>query len=572
MGDFYTKLVSLSLVSAELNDNIEKAVVLLELYSRDSQDKGQLTDAIELVTQVEGALKMVQLDGVEQLCSELRTLLQQQVEADPAGPEFFSACSTAMFILPRFLEHVAQRKQMIPQLLLPQINQLRECRGLDPLADSHFFTPALDRLSIKKSEQPESTVEGKLPQVNRLRHMYQLGFIQVLGHGGGESALAMMARAVSRLQGLCNERQGAKVWWAAGQAIGALQQGIALPSSRKILLRRLDGEIKRLSTLGFEDYTREYDRDLLKELLFLASSAEVSEELKTQLNQCLGSDPWYTEVELKQFRDELHGPSLSTLKSVVKALEEELRHSESILEAAALAGDDLILDFGELVATLGRISDFLEMVGLTRASTLLKEQQAKIEAWQAGEQSYSTDGLVSIADVLVYVENTVAGLHNYSLYQDDVQQLDHLSSSDAAAGHQLADAEAIVLKESQTGISMIKRAMSAFVDSNHDVNHIGNITQTLASIRGGLEIIQLRRASALVVSLEDFVGQILVSSHLPPTVNTLLETLADAVISLEHYLATYGALHQKDDNILILGEESMAALGFPVASSNGEVQ
>lgn len=570
MGDFYTKLVSLSLVSPELNANIETAVVRLEQYSRGQQDASNLHEVIELVAQLDGALRMVQLSGVEDLSGELLLLLKQQSSVSLPSADFFSACSTALFILPRYLEHIAQRRQLVPELLLPQINELRSCQGKPALPDSYFFSPILDRLDVPTPNR-KLVDEEMRPLLKRLRHMYQLGLIQLLTKGRGGSALSMMSRAAERLQNLCCERQAAKLWWAVKQALYALQEGVSLSADRKIVLRKIDAEIKQFSNLGAEEYARRYDQDLLKEALYLASLGPQQEDLKLQLGRCLDAELCYSEKQLQQFRDELHGPSLRTLKSVVQALEEELRLSETTIEAAALAGDNLILDFVELIATLGRIADSLTVLGLNRAAKSLKEQAQQLQLWQSGEQEYHPHGLVAVADVLVYVENTVAGLKNYSLRQDDLQQLDHLSYSEAAAGNQLADAEAIVLKESQTGLSMVKRAMSAFVDSGHDANHIGNIGQTLASIRGGLGIIQLQRGSALVASIEQFVSQVLRAGNLPPTVDTLLETLADAIISLEHYLTTYGALHQRDDNILLLGEESMAALGFPVVQFDMDI-
>ncbi len=78
-------------------------------------------------------------------------------------------------------------------------------------------------------------------------------------------------------------------------------------------------------------------------------------------------------------------------------------------------------------------------------------------------------------------------------------------------------------------------------------------------------MISLKRAGAMVDSIQQFVDQILLSGAQPPALDTLFETLADAIISLEYYLASYGALQQADESILILGEESMISLGFPVS-------
>ncbi len=47
-------------------------------------------------------------------------------------------------------------------------------------------------------------------------------------------------------------------------------------------------------------------------------------------------------------------------------------------------------------------------------------------------------------------------------------------------------------------------------------------------------------------------------------IQQLMETFADAVMSLEYFLEAYIAVHKQDMAILEIAEESVKALGYPV--------
>ncbi|MCV6613335.1 MAG: pilus assembly protein, partial [Cellvibrionaceae bacterium] len=539
-------------------------------FSRETDNSELLAGATELVQQIHGALRMVQLPGIELLSGELLTLLGHLAQGREPSSEDFAAISASLFILPRYLELTAQRKLNLPQLLLPQINDLRKCSGEAALAESYFFSANLQRLTAPDgaSASIREEFEGL---VKRLRHMYQLGLLQTIREPNFH-AIGLMERALQRLQALCGGYRFSLFWWVAAEASRALQDGVGLNLGRKLLLRDVDREIRRLQQQGEAALDTPPDNKLLRELLYLASLGKPRAPLNEQLTRSLEGQPWYSEAQLQQFLGELHGPSLNTVHSVVQVLEEEFKLSQSILEMAAQAGDSLIVDFSELLAILHRISDALGVLGLSRAHTIMDEQIATIQAWHDNSVEYHSDGLVAVADAMVYVESTVAGMENLSLSDDNLEQLNHLSAPGAVGSSQLAEAEAIVVSECQAALMMAKRALSSFAESGFDLNHIGNISNTINSVRGGLNMIGLNRAAAMVAAIHSFVDQILLSGAQPPALDTLLETLADAVISLEYYLASYGALQQSDDSILILGEESMASLGFPVAEVEQQVE
>ena len=122
----------------------------------------------------------------------------------------------------------------------------------------------------------------------------------------------------------------------------------------------------------------------------------------------------------------------------------------------------------------------------------------------------------------------------------------------------------MVIEEAESGISLAKRAITSYVDSNFDSAHISNVVVTLNTVRGGLLMLGYKRAASVIKSSSDFVGSNLKEGSSGEQRHQLLETLADALISLEYYLNEISSGQSPNDKILELAEESLAALGFAV--------
>jgi hypothetical protein len=82
-------------------------------------------------------------------------------------------------------------------------------------------------------------------------------------------------------------------------------------------------------------------------------------------------------------------------------------------------------------------------------------------------------------------------------------------------------------------------------------------------VRGGLVMLKRPRAASVVQRCADFVDQVLMSGDHPPALKELLETFADAIISVEYFLDTGNTAARLDDSVLQVAEESLAALGYP---------
>ncbi|ROQ20202.1 hypothetical protein EDC38_0801 [Marinimicrobium koreense] len=560
-------LNSLKLVQDQLVATIEQAAVRLEEFAADRNNGELLQNCIDGIKQISGTLNLLQLRGVDLLAQEL----VEQITDIPLGEEQntnrkLDVLTSAFFILPRYLEYCLQTSRSMAVLLIPHINELRQLRKAPPLPESYFYT--LEPEPIYSGKGQSSTVLGEdlPPLVRRLRHMYQVGLVNLLQNKQQRASLGMMGRAMERLESISHGRPRAGLWWVAAAMFEALRAAnMDIGVGRKRLFSALDRHIKQLQSAGPEGLEQPPEPSLLKEMLYLIALSRASGARTDAVVKAYGLEPLpYTDAELVRELEFLKGPSAATIDSMGAVLKDELRSTKNILERAAQGGTELLRESPELLETLKKVADILSVVGLVSPSNSLKEEIQKIQRWQKSDETIDPDELLAVADTLLYIESSVSGLGKMNLSDERLAKLNATSRDQIIANSQLAEAEELVLEEAESGLAMIKRALTSYAESNYDVGHIKNVATTLTTIRGGMILLNRPRSAAVLHSCSRFIEESLLKSEQPAAVRHMLENFADAIISLEYYIDSLRQDRNTDDSVLQVAEESLAALGYPV--------
>ena len=559
-------LASLKMVHDELVATIEQAATRLEQFAQDRNNGELLQNCIEAIKQIRGTLNLIQLRGVDLLADELLAHITDiTLGDDPALNPNLELITASFFILPRYLEYCAQTGRSMAVLLIPHINELRQARKAALLPESHYFNQTPTQAQ-RQATAATIASEERQALVRRLRHMYQTGLLNVLKNVQPKASLGMMIRALERLDTACAGHNLSNLWWLGSATLAAVvEKGMALGKTRRLLLSALDREIKRLQQENGAVLDQPLDAKLQKELLYiLALSHSTSDKSQAVLRAFNIQPPSYSEAELVRETELLKGPSANTVASMVTVLRDELHSTKNILERAAQGGAELLNESPELLDTLKKVADILKVVGLVVPSNSLKVEIDKIAHWQSTHAAISPDEMLQVADTLLYVESTIAGLGNANLSDEKVAQINALSRDVAMSNNQIAEAEKIVIDEAEAGLVLVKRALSAFVESNYDKGHIHNIVGTLDSVRGGMFVLGLPRAAKVLAGCMRFVEEDLLQNDQHPSVQHLLETFADAIISLEYYLDSLKLDKNADTSVLQIAEESLQALGYKV--------
>jgi hypothetical protein len=204
-------------------------------------------------------------------------------------------------------------------------------------------------------------------------------------------------------------------------------------------------------------------------------------------------------------------------------------------------------------------------VNLKAPSNILREQLVHVEAWATQKNGVAVEQFLAVADALLFIESSLSGLYRNELTTSDLEQVTDAMRQQIVADSQFAEAARIVIDEAQSGIALAKRAIISYVESNFDAIHIANVSVTLNTVRGGVQILNHVRAAAVLKGCIAFLdAHTQDRQYSAPQRHQLLETLADALISLEYYLSELAAARTPDDKILTVAEESLAALGYSV--------
>ncbi|ATH82050.1 hypothetical protein [Ectopseudomonas hydrolytica] len=553
---------SLNLVRDELFVTMEEAEQSLEHFIAERHNGSLLQQAVESLQQVRGTLNLIELAGAELLAQEV---LDQATDIPAgAGEERdvqLAALSNALHVLRRYLENVDAHRQEMPELLLPAINDLRMAGAQQPLPESFFFSVRLDHARPHSATQPLDGA-AKLSEGKRLRHMYQVGLLGFIREQNPQASLKLMVRAMARLDSLfANEARG-RMCWIGAAAIEAQCDGQLLPrKGRKQLFSRLDRELKLM--LSNPQY--EAPRSLLKELLYLVALADSHGPLASAMREVFGLTPLpFTDHLLEEEYQRLAGPGQAVMRSLSTAIREELASVKDmldLLERGTLQGETL----GTLHALLGKLAKTLGMVGLNSAGNSLSAQLPLVAAWN-DNTAPQPEQLHKLADAVLYVEGMVASLERGEGRDTRPAPVEPGSEADSFANHQLNEARIVVVDEAQAGLALAKRAITAYLEAGGDKMHLANVPFSLQAVRGGLWFLEQRRAAMLVGACADYIQTRMLESGQMPS-EQMLETLADALSSLEYYLEA-GAVMRPETrpSVLDLAEESVKALGMPVAA------
>lgn len=553
---------SLNLVRDELFVTMEEAEQSLEQFIAERHNGSLLQQAVESLQQVRGTLNLVELAGAELLAQEVLDLATD-IPAG-AGEERdvqLAALSNALHVLRRYLESVDAHRQEMPELLLPAINDLRQAGAQQPLPESFFFSVRLDQA---RPHTPSPPLDGAAKQVEakRLRHMYQVGLLGLIREQNLQGSLKLMARAMERLSKLFAGEPGGRMCWIGSAAIESQADGQLLPrKSRKQLLSRLDRELKLV--LANPQY--EAPRSLLKELLYLVALADSRGANASAVREVFGLTPLpFTDHMLEEEYKRLAGPGQAVMRSLSTAIREELASVKDMLDLLE-RGTQHEETLTTLHALLGKLAKTLSMVGLSSAGNSLSAQLQQVAAWteSAGPQPQQ---LLQLADAVLYVEGMVASLERGEHRETRPQQVEPGGEAQSFASHQLAEARIVVVDEAHAGLALAKRAITAYLESAGDKMHLANVPFSLQAVRGGLWFLEQRRAAALVGACADYIQTRMLDAGQMPS-EQMLETLADALSSLEYYLEAGAVMRpETQPSVLDLAEESIKALGMSVAA------
>ncbi len=553
--------VALEWVKGEIAETLKQARQALEAYVENPQDPTRMRFCLTYIHQVQGTLQMVEFYGAALLAEEMERLAQALMEGRATNRgEALEVLMQAILQLPPYLDRIQSARRDLPMVLLPLLNDLRAARGDNLLSETSLFAPDLSVVMPALSRDTLARMRtAELPVLLRkLRQMLQAALVGVIRNQDLATNLGYMARVFARLESLCQDAPLGPLWEIASGLVEGLANGSVVNGSTvRNLLREVDHELKRLLEQGADGFNQAAPEELVKNLLFYIAKAPAQSPRIRALKERYRLDDALPDTSVvDEERARLAGPDRDAMRSVVTALCEELVRVKDSLDLFVRSDRSGVTELDSLLPPLKQIADTLAVLGFGQPRKVILDQIDVIHGLSLGQREPSDAVLMDVAGALLYVEATLAGMVGPA--EEGVAEESHLPTTDVAQIHQL------VIKEARNGLEQAKDAIIEFIASQWNHEHLARVPELLTQARGGLAMIPLARAAALLEACNRYIQEQLLARKAVPNWQSL-DTLADAITSVEYYLERLSEDHAASgDLILDVAEESLESLGYPL--------
>src|SRR5690606_28051566 len=206
--------------------------------------------------------------------------------------------------------------------------------------------------------------------------------------------------------------------------------------------------------------------------------------------------------------------------------------------------------------TLGRVADTLGMLGLGVARKVVQQQRDAMHAILDGSVAANEDALLDVAGALLYVDATL----------DD--QVARLGSADtgASAENELFAGETrqvvdTIVREAIANFVQARQALVAFVETSWQHEQLSEVPRLLDEVSGALRMMELPLPADYRIAVSRYTENELIARERVPN-GRQLDTLADALASLEYYLEALREQRGNREEILDIARNSLEALGY----------
>jgi len=259
-----------------------------------------------------------------------------------------------------------------------------------------------------------------------------------------------------------------------------------------------------------------------------------------------------TEAELDHARGSLSGRNRELLDTVGNAVKEELLQVKDALDLHLRTGG-APQQLQEQVTKLGAVGDTLGMMGLGAARSVVAQQRDALLGVVEGRQQIDEDMLLDIAGALLYVDasldDQVAHLGAGGSGEDDPSAVENRRTVEVLAHEAIAN------------FAAAREHFVAFIETSWNHAELQDVPRLLGDVSGALRMLDLGTAADYLRGVQQYIEAELIGRQRVPS-GRQLDTLADAMASLEYYLEALRDRRPGREDILDITRSSLEALRY----------
>ena len=546
---------ALGWVKKSIDDNLADVRSRLNIYI-ETKDPAILGYVDDQLSDIRGVLTMIEQYGASMLAEEMGALCRHIATRGPDDEAALEVLLRSVLQLPDYLEHIQAGHKDIPIAILPLLNDIRAARNEDLFSEKLLFLPDL---SMHTEDIDSEAIEDKQNQISRavakkVRPTYQFALLGLIRDRDVVSNLERLTRISEALEERAATEQMARFWWIVGALIESIaRDDLSLGVSTKMLLGKVDQELRRMMLHGERELLLQQPIDLIKNLLYYVAQPECngpkSQAIKTayRLEQFLPSD------QGDGSSASIVGPNQELLKTVSDAIKVDLELVKSNLEnyvTGDLAATDQLMSVpGELHV----ISDTLAMLGLGAQRQMIESQINMIVGITSGIEQPDQSRLLEMAAELIQVDHALELMQKGQLVQSEDKAASDSASQTFEMGNMLTAVVSAVLDD----IQKIKEAILDFVKDSTRVENLQLSQSLLREAQGALALLNQEAAVKLVDGLVRYLESRDVVDFME---SQRLDQLSQVVVSVEYFVEALGEQRQDAESILGFAESQLAQL------------
>ena len=552
---------TLAWIKEGVQDTLQYAHTALSEFVLDVDDTSPIKICISALHRVSGAVQMVEIEGAKILATEMKllacALVENTVKNKQEAAEILAA---GMFQLTGYLECLYHGQPDLPLVLLPLLNDCRACQDKELFTEGDFFSPnlsvlmpAIDIASAIQPAQQDAATKNISALAKRLRPGYLAGLLGVIKKDNIKSDLGKLTFVLNKLLAESSTEKSRQLWWIALGIVDSLHDETTEPSvAIKILLARIDRQIKRVITSGEQVLTDEPPTKIIKNLLYYIGQSNTTHQRVSEIKKAFQLNcPSDSTIECA--RETLYGFNVGMIDSVSSQLAEELNTIRDALDISMHSNAGSTEGLEPILKNFSTIKEALSMLGMSAQKNLIIEQEEFLLPKINNGEILSDEDLMSIATAFLHIESSIKNLAG-AVHQPNNN--DYLSPAEHEGLLK------IVAKELLAVIKKIKDSVNDYSIEPSKIVLLCDIPGQLKQIADVMRTINNEQQSNLAHAINQYVCQELILNKTNESMFKL-DLFADAITGLENYYQSIIEESVAPELGLQVASKSITELGYP---------
>lgn len=515
----------------------------------DLQEPNGLNASRESCRQLSGILDLLGAHGASMLGREilllLDALIQGRVHNIQAAQQ---AAADGLLQLTDYLKHLREGYADLPVVVLPTLNNLRAAREADLLSEHLVFLPEeghADDKQIGTSEYMDLPEDRFTQAVNKLRFYFQKALIGWFRAEQPKKMLQATGKVAHNMILLNRSRRLRSLWWITSALSESLEyERLEHSVAVKMLMGRMEREIKQFGELGEETYNAILPDELIKNLLYYIGLAESGAEITDKVKSAYKLDLYLPQGEtLDELRQHYTNPGRDLWRAVAKSVIEELKSLQSLLEVMQQDQANQPELMTKLADKSNNLASTLGMLGLGHAAELTEFMSADLKGRVEAGELQDFDHLLSISTHYAKLEKV---LEEYAETGYDATET--VFGGESVEGGPVDATERSLLRTTLVELGKAQTRTVDFYRKGWSFFDLEGVVSALENVSGALNVVESTELLPLVDTSLRYVRDDLLAVKREPPIEDL-EKFADVLTLLE---ACISAKLQDDDYLSLL--------------------